>query len=155
MTEHARGLARRLVAVTRGGSAPGFDAPLDLLGGPDERTRLRAVLRELVHATASMLLKRGTTGTDQTYLLDLHDTAGKPVAVDELAPPVRALVRAVLADLNGHPRTPTPSSTCRYPRTAATRSASSSWPSCGPSAPSSGARPTTPHPRTGWPRPLS
>ncbi|GAA4412710.1 hypothetical protein GCM10023148_06580 [Actinokineospora soli] len=103
MTEHARGLARRLVAVTRGGSAPGFDAPLDLLGGPDERTRLRAVLRELVHATASMLLKRGTTGTDQTYLLDLHDTAGKPVAVDELAPPVRALVRAVLADLNGHP----------------------------------------------------
>lgn len=101
MTEQARGLARRLVAVTRGGSAPGTDAPLDLLGAPDPR--LRAVLRELVGATASMLLQRGDGRGDQSHLLGLHDADGRPVSVDELAPPVRALVRAVLADLNGRP----------------------------------------------------
>ncbi|GGS36762.1 MULTISPECIES: hypothetical protein [Actinokineospora] len=103
MTEHPRGIARRLVTVTRGGAAPGVDAPLDLLGGPDERTRLRAVIRELVDATAAMLLHRGGDNPDHLYLLDLRDAEGNEVSVDDLTPPVRALVRAVLADLNGRP----------------------------------------------------
>ncbi|MGX7828065.1 hypothetical protein ACTG9Q_23545 [Actinokineospora sp. 24-640] len=103
MTDQARGIARRLVTVTRGGSAPGSEAPLDLLGGPGERARLRDVLRELVSATAAMLLHRGGDRADHSYLLDLHDADGRPVPVDSLNPPVRALVRAVLADINGRP----------------------------------------------------
>lgn len=112
MTENARGIARRLVAVTRGGTAPAGDPPLALLGDPDERDRLRDVLRELVGATASMLLHRDDRDgghrderghRSRACLLDLHDTEGRPVSVDDTAPPVRALVRAVLADVNGHP----------------------------------------------------
>ncbi|MGW5050281.1 hypothetical protein [Actinokineospora sp. NPDC004072] len=103
MTDHPRGIARKLVAVTRGAAAPDVEAPLELLGGPDERDRLRAVIRELVAATATMLLHRGGDNPDHLYLLDLRDANGDEVPIDALTPPVRALVRAVLADLNGRP----------------------------------------------------
>jgi hypothetical protein len=103
MTEQARGLARRLVAVTRGETAPVLDAPLELLAGPAETPRLRAVLGELVSATGAMLLQRADEGTDHTHLLDLHDADGRVVTIEKVAPPVRALVRAVLAHVNGHP----------------------------------------------------
>lgn len=106
MSDHARGVARQLVAVTRGGAleSPLPDGPLELLGDPDQRTRLRAVLRELVSATATMMLNRAEYPlNDHAYLLDLRDAEGVPVRIDDLSPPVRALVRAVLAELNGNP----------------------------------------------------
>ena len=103
MTEQARGLARRLVAVTRGAKAVPSGAPLELLSGPAEQDRLRAVLRELVSATAAMLRQRDDGAIDSTHVLDLHDANGAPVSVDALTPPVRALIRALLAQINGRP----------------------------------------------------
>ncbi|WP_156892989.1 hypothetical protein [Actinokineospora enzanensis] len=104
--EHPRGVARRLVAVTRGGDLDprGPSGALDVLAGPDHRDRLAAVLRELVVATADMMLCRAeSTGPDKAFVLDLRDDEGAPVRVDTLDPPVRALVRALLAQLNGRP----------------------------------------------------
>ncbi|WP_285509613.1 hypothetical protein [Actinokineospora sp. NBRC 105648] len=106
MTEHPRGVARRLVAVTRGGDLDprGQAGALDVLAGPDHRDRLAAVLRELVVATADMMVCRAEEpGADKAFMLDLRDDEGEPVQVDTLDPPVRALVRALLAQLNGTP----------------------------------------------------
>ncbi|SES01201.1 hypothetical protein [Actinokineospora terrae] len=106
MTEHPRGVARRLVAVTRGGDLDptARTGALDVLAGPDHRDRLAAVLHELVVATADMMLCRAeSTGPDKAFVLDLRDDAGEVVDVDTLDPPVRALVRALLAQLNGRP----------------------------------------------------
>ncbi|PWW62726.1 hypothetical protein [Actinokineospora spheciospongiae] len=106
MTEHPRGMARRLVAVTRGGGADprGTDGALDVLTGPDRHERLTAVLHELVVATADMMLLRADTPVaEKAFVLDLRDEDGQPVVVDQLDPPVRALVRALLAELNGRP----------------------------------------------------
>ncbi|MGQ0840212.1 hypothetical protein [Actinokineospora sp.] len=108
MTEHSRGLARRLVAVARGGEPdPGGEyLSLEVLAVPEQRARLRAVLGELVGATASMMLHRATARPlpDRAFALDLRDDAGEPVDVDRLDPPVRGLVRALLAELNGRPQ---------------------------------------------------
>ncbi|MDQ3579600.1 MAG: hypothetical protein M3443_18795 [Actinomycetota bacterium] len=107
MTEHPRRVARRLVAVTRGGDlAPGGGPdPMDMIAGPEHRTRLLAVLRELVEATVSMMsCSAGAFDADRAYVLDLRDESGLPVDVDHLDPPVRALVRALLAESNGRPR---------------------------------------------------
>ncbi|GLW90754.1 hypothetical protein [Actinokineospora globicatena] len=106
MTEHPRGVARRLVAVTRGGELDSTTrtGALDVLAGADHRDRLAAVLRELVIATADMMLCRAeTSGPDKAFVLDLRDDTGGVVDVDTLDPPVRALVRALLAQLNGRP----------------------------------------------------
>ncbi|OLR94316.1 hypothetical protein [Actinokineospora bangkokensis] len=106
MNEHPRGVARRLVAVTRGGAMDprGPEGALDVLSGPDHRDRLSAVLRELVEATAGMMLCRADSAdAEKAFVLDLRDEEGNPVVVDELDPPVRALVRALLAELNGRP----------------------------------------------------
>ncbi|WP_156758145.1 hypothetical protein [Actinokineospora pegani] len=106
MTEHPRGVARKLVAVTRGGNMNpgGSESALDVLSGPDHHDRLAAVLRELVTATADMMLCRAETPlADKAFVLDLRDEEGEPVVVDDLDPPVRALVRALLAELNGRP----------------------------------------------------
>ncbi|WP_051385996.1 hypothetical protein [Actinokineospora inagensis] len=103
MTEHPRGVARRLVAVTRGGDLDPRTqtGALDVLAGPDHRDRLAAVLRELVVATADMMLCRAeSSGPDKAFVLDLRDDTGDVVDVDRLDPPVRALVRALLAQLN-------------------------------------------------------
>ncbi|MCP2274243.1 hypothetical protein [Actinokineospora diospyrosa] len=107
MTEHPRGVARRLVAVTRGGELDPStrSGALDVLAGDDHRDRLAAVLRELVIATADMMLCRAeSTGPDKAFVLDLRDDSGGPVDVDTLDPPVRALVRALLAQLNSSPQ---------------------------------------------------
>ncbi|PPK63100.1 hypothetical protein V5P93_005244 [Actinokineospora auranticolor] len=103
-TEHPRGVARKLVDVTRGGELDprGPSGALDVLAGERHRDKLGAVLRELVVATADMMLCRAeSTGPDKAFVLDLRDDEGDPVEVDALDPPVRALVRALLARLNG------------------------------------------------------
>jgi len=49
-----------------------------------------------------MLLRVGCQPDDVTYALDLRDDEEFTVPIDELTPPLRATVRALLAELNGH-----------------------------------------------------
>jgi hypothetical protein len=75
------------------------DHPADEL-----RPYVREVVAELINvATAAV---RHTTGPLQgkaAFAVDLRDDANDQVAIDELEPPVRATIRAMLAELNGSP----------------------------------------------------
>jgi hypothetical protein len=48
-----------------------------------------------------MLLRVGKAPDDVTYAVDLRDEEEFGVPIDELTPPLRATVRALLAELNG------------------------------------------------------
>ncbi|TCO44250.1 hypothetical protein [Actinocrispum wychmicini] len=102
--ERARASVRELVSVARGGDK---DTVFDLLrqvtgdGGPD--TRL--VVGQLVAATAEMMLLRaGGQPEDAIFAVDLRDEGELAVPIDDLPPPLRAAVRALLAALNDQPR---------------------------------------------------
>jgi hypothetical protein len=74
------------------------DQPTDEL-----RPYVREVVAELINvATAAV---RHSTGRihDAAFAVDLRDDANDRVGIDELDPPVRATIRAMLAELNGSP----------------------------------------------------
>ena len=74
------------------------DQPTDAL-----RPYVREIVAELIHvATAAV---RNSTGRFQNaaFAVDLRDDANDQVGIDELDPPVRATIRAMLAELNGSP----------------------------------------------------
>jgi hypothetical protein len=106
LLHRARAGARELVHVARDGDTNGvFDALRRLTGdegiiGPDTRM----IVGQLVSASAQMMLLRvGTPPPDVTYAVDLRDEEEFAVPIDELEPPLRATVRALLAELNGRP----------------------------------------------------
>ncbi|CAM3295659.1 hypothetical protein KIPE111705_00375 [Kibdelosporangium persicum] len=106
LLDRARAGARELVHVAREGDTDGvFEALRRLTGhqgvvGPD--TRL--IVGQLVSASAQMMLLRvGSPPPDVTYAVDLRDDDEFAVPIDELEPPLRATVRALLAELNGRP----------------------------------------------------
>jgi hypothetical protein len=76
-----------------------MDQPSDEL-----RPYVREVVAELISvATAAV---RGSTARmfgNAAFAVDLRDDANDRVAIDELDPPVRATIRAMLAELNGSP----------------------------------------------------
>ena len=117
----ARAMVCELIDEIDGGSPDTVAEMVDRLteSGPGQRTRLRAVLAELldVGASAVTLLTGevddirevdGAAGedgeddaADPTYAVELCDGDGEPIDIDELAPPTRALIRALLARLAG------------------------------------------------------
>jgi hypothetical protein len=104
-TERARTTARSLVNQARigdlGSAAQAIRALADP-GGPD-RERLRRMLAELLSAAATMVLRQtGGTGPDTAVVLDLRRFDGSTVGIDDLRPEVRAVVRALLAEVNNH-----------------------------------------------------
>lgn len=104
--ERARTTARLLVNLTRIGDLDGVSRVVHLLvdhAGAD-RDRLRQVLTELLTAAAVMVLRQtGGQGADSAIVLDLRRADGSTVDIDELRPEVRAMVRALLAQLHEHP----------------------------------------------------
>lgn len=67
------------------------------------RPYVREVVAELINvATAAV---RHSTGRidNAAFAVDLRDDANDHVGIDELEPPVRATIRAMLAELNGSP----------------------------------------------------
>jgi len=100
----ARGTARQLVNLTRFGDLDTVSLMVRLLADPGQRPRLRQVLTELLHASASMVLSQiGGDDPASAIELDLRRADGSNVDIDQLRPEVRAMVRALLAETHEHP----------------------------------------------------
>jgi hypothetical protein len=103
LLERARAGARELVYVAKDGDTERIYDVLrrvtgETSGGPDARL----IVGQLVSAAAEMMLLRvGLPPQDVTYAVDLRDDYEFMIPIDELTPPLRATVRALLAELNG------------------------------------------------------
>lgn len=104
--EQARITARRLITLARAGEHRAVAGSLGLLTYADDQhhERLRHILGALIEATAAMTLDRaGPVGPDAAFIIDLRCPDQSIVDIDDLDPPVRAVVRALLAEINMHP----------------------------------------------------
>jgi hypothetical protein len=102
LLDRARAGARELVRVTRDGDTDSVFEALRRL--TEEGVDTRMIVGQLVAAAAEMMLLRvGDQPDDVTYAVDLRDDEEFGVPIDDLAPPLRATVRALLAELNGEP----------------------------------------------------
>ena len=104
-TERARTTARLLVNLARAGDLEGVSKIVRLLTDPacPQYERLRQVLAELLRAAAAMVLRQTDgAGPGTAVVLDLRRIDGSTVDIDELRPEVRAMVRALLAEVNEH-----------------------------------------------------
>jgi hypothetical protein len=97
--------ARALVAMARDGDTSGLVDALDQLttehvnGGPGPHL----VVGELITAAVQMVsLRAGSVPAHTLFAVDIRDDGDNAVAIDHLDPPLRATVRALLAELNGH-----------------------------------------------------
>jgi len=103
--EQARATARLLVSLARAGDLDGVSRVVRLLTEPTvpHRGRLRQVLIELLDAAAAMVARQiGGLGSNTTIILDLRRVDGSIVDIDDLRPEVRAVVRALLAEVHEH-----------------------------------------------------
>lgn len=104
LLDRARAGARELVHVARDGDTDNVFASLRKLteGQGIVGSDTRMIVGQLVSASAEMMLLRvGSAPDDVTYAVDLRDDDEFKVSIDELEPPLRATVRALLAELNG------------------------------------------------------
>jgi hypothetical protein len=102
----AQATAHRLVHCVLDSDSDGLTAALETVveQGDDLRPYVREVVAELIQVAATAV--RDTAGVrwdDLAFAVDLRDDDNSTVSIDELAPPARATIRALLADLNGHP----------------------------------------------------
>lgn len=98
--------ARALVGLARDGDTAGLVDALDRLlaerarGGPEPYR----IVGELISAAVQMVeLRAGDVPAHTLFAVDIRDDADHAVAIDNLGPPLRATIRALLAELNGHP----------------------------------------------------
>jgi hypothetical protein len=98
--------AKALVTMARDGDTAGLVDALDQLsteradGGPEPYL----VVGELISAAVQMVsLRAGEMPAHTLFAVDIRDDGDEAVAIDNLEPPLRATVRALLAELNGHP----------------------------------------------------
>jgi hypothetical protein len=104
--ERARTTARLLVRLARIGDLKGVSRVVRLLADPGhaQPERLRQMLSELLSAAGTMVLRQtGGHGSETAVVLDLRRVDGSTVDIDQLRPEVRAVVRALLAEVNEHP----------------------------------------------------
>lgn len=109
MTEsHPRSHAQRLVAMMQRGDDEGTVLEMARLtadranGGRSSHL----IARELIAALAHMMLTAAGPSAkagDTTYGLELTGDDDNELDIDQTSPPVRASVRALLAQLNDHP----------------------------------------------------
>jgi hypothetical protein len=72
--------------------------------GDQLRPYVRDVVAELIQvASTAVRDNAGSDRGDLAFAVDLRDDDNSSVSIDELSPPVRATIRALLADLNGNP----------------------------------------------------
>lgn len=95
----------RMLDVIRRDDTDGLAGLLsDLVGTcAPQRHLFEPVLRELVVVIVRALERRAGTAeaaVGDTYAVDLWDSADGPVAIDQVQPALRAMLRAVLAALN-------------------------------------------------------
>ncbi|HEU5470764.1 MAG TPA: hypothetical protein VFV67_08925 [Actinophytocola sp.] len=105
--QEARSTAGRLVTLARSGQLDAVTGALTLLSfaGRRQAERLRLILGALIEALATMLIWRaGAMGMSGAFGADLRGPDESAVDIDHLDPPVRATVRALLAQVNGCPQ---------------------------------------------------
>ncbi|WP_253766619.1 hypothetical protein [Goodfellowiella coeruleoviolacea] len=101
-----RGTTRHLIDLARHGDTDGAALALaELVNGPEAgKFVLRTVLAELTSASARMLSAGAGGDPEETaFRVEIRGDADNVVPIDELDPPLRAAVRALLAQLNGSP----------------------------------------------------
>lgn len=104
--QEARLTAGRLVTLARTGQMDAVSGSLTLLSftGRRQLERQRLILAALIEALATMLIRRaGELGMNGAFGADLRRMDQSAVDIDQLAPPVRATIRALLAQVNGCP----------------------------------------------------
>lgn len=85
------------------GSSVSVAATVERLTGPDHADLLRAVIDELLDLSADAVRSlAGEPEPNAAYMLELCDSAGEPTDIDNVDPPQRAVIRALLARLAGH-----------------------------------------------------
>ena len=95
----------QLIALVRAGKVDTVVGSLGLLGFTAEvhRARLRDMLGTLIEAIALMVLRRTEQlGGDGPFGVDLRREDGSGLDIDAVRPPVRATIRALLAEVNGN-----------------------------------------------------
>jgi hypothetical protein len=101
-----RARARALVVLARDGDTAGLVDALDqvsverAVGGPGAHQ----IVSELISAAVEMVSKRaGEMPAHTLFAVDIRDEGDEAIAIDHLDPPLRATIRALLAELNGNP----------------------------------------------------
>lgn len=70
----------------------------------DLRPYVREIVAELINvATSAVRVSAGPLRDRAAFAIDLRDDGNDHVGIDDLEPPVRATIRAMLADLNDSP----------------------------------------------------
>jgi hypothetical protein len=103
----AQATAHQLVHCVLEADSDGLTETLEtVVDHPTEELRpyVREVVAELINvATAAVRDNAGPFPRQAAFAVDLRDDDNDRVGIDELDPPVRATIRAMLAELNGSP----------------------------------------------------
>jgi len=103
----AQATAHQLVHCVLEADSDGLTETLEtVVDHPAEELRpyVREVVAELINvATAAVRDNAGPFPRQAAFAVDLRDDDNDRVGIDELDPPVRATIRAMLAELNGSP----------------------------------------------------
>ncbi|TDV57237.1 hypothetical protein [Actinophytocola oryzae] len=103
----AQATAHQLVHCVLDADSDGLTETLETVvdhPGDELRPYVREVVAELINvATAAVRSSAGRLYGNAAFAVDLRDDANDKVGIDELDPPVRATIRAMLAELNGSP----------------------------------------------------
>lgn len=103
----AQATAHQLVHCVLEADSDGLTETLDtVVDHPADELRpyIREVVAELINvATTAVRDSAGKFYGNAAFAVDLRDDANDQVGIDELDPPVRATIRAMLAELNGSP----------------------------------------------------
>ncbi len=103
----AQAVAHQLVHCVMEADSNGLTETLEAVAdhpGDALRPYVREVVAELIGlATSAVRNSTGAMPDQAAFAVDLRDDGNEQVGIDELDPPVRATIRAMLADLNGSP----------------------------------------------------
>ena len=103
----AQATAHQLVHCVLEADSDGLTETLEtVVDHPTDELRpyVREVVAELINvATAAVRTNAGPFPQQAAFAVDLRDDDNDRVGIDELDPPVRATIRAMLAELNGSP----------------------------------------------------
>ena len=97
--------AHRLVHCVLDSDSDGLTSELETVveQGDQLKSYVREVVAELLQVGAAAVRDNMGPNDEPAFAVDLRDGSNETVSIDELDPPVRATIRALLADLNGCP----------------------------------------------------
>lgn len=102
----AQDTAHQLVHCVLEADSDGLTETLETVADqPSDELRpyVREVVAELINVATSAVRRSTDVFQNAAFAVDLRDDSDDQVGIDELEPPVRATIRAMLAELNGSP----------------------------------------------------